>query len=162
MDTPSPLRIHLYPPSHIARRAGRSLHWPARRAEPGWRWCGYPGPAGRGRGGGADRGPAAAAPRQFCAASAGRVLDRPGLVLWFPGPESFTGEDVAEFQFMAVARCARPCSRRFWRWACGRPSRGNSAAGRWKMAARPDPGRSRGRSDGRRDPGPAAPGLAPV
>lgn len=27
---------------------------------------------------------------------AGRLLDR-GLVLWFPAPESFTGEDVAEF-----------------------------------------------------------------
>ncbi len=28
---------------------------------------------------------------------AGEVLDR-GMVAWFPGPESFTGEDVAEFQ----------------------------------------------------------------
>ena len=30
------------------------------------------------------------------------LIDR-GLVLWFPGPASFTGEDMAELQSMAAA-----------------------------------------------------------
>lgn len=33
----------------------------------------------------------------FCDPVTGALLDR-GLLLWFPGPASFTGEDVAEFQ----------------------------------------------------------------
>ena len=40
--------------------------------------------------------PRQAALRRFRAAD-GRDIDQ-GLVLWFPGPASFTGEDVAEFQ----------------------------------------------------------------
>lgn len=35
--------------------------------------------------------------RRFCDPNTGEVIDR-GVVLWFPGPASFTGEDVAEFQ----------------------------------------------------------------
>jgi len=35
--------------------------------------------------------------RALTAPRGGPLLDR-GLVLWFPGPDSFTGEDVAEFQ----------------------------------------------------------------
>lgn len=41
-------------------------------------------------------GPRQAAYRQFKHPVTGALLDR-GLVLWFPGPASFTGEDVAEF-----------------------------------------------------------------
>lgn len=36
-----------------------------------------------------------AAHRNLCAPSSGELLDQ-GLVLWFPAPHSFTGEDVAE------------------------------------------------------------------
>ena len=39
--------------------------------------------------------PRVAERRHFRSPSSGEVLDE-GLVLWFPGPTSFTGEDVAE------------------------------------------------------------------
>lgn len=41
--------------------------------------------------------PRQAARARFCDPADGRVLDD-GLALWFPGPASFTGEDVAEVQ----------------------------------------------------------------
>ncbi|HWU69059.1 MAG TPA: tRNA uridine-5-carboxymethylaminomethyl(34) synthesis GTPase MnmE [Stenotrophobium sp.] len=41
--------------------------------------------------------PRAASLRNFRTAADGGVLDQ-GLLLWFPGPHSFTGEDVAELQ----------------------------------------------------------------
>ena len=40
--------------------------------------------------------PRMASHRQFQAPGSGELLDE-GLVIWFPGPRSFTGEDVAEF-----------------------------------------------------------------
>ncbi|XP_054837529.1 tRNA modification GTPase GTPBP3, mitochondrial [Eublepharis macularius] len=40
--------------------------------------------------------PRSAALRRICDPKSSEMLDR-GLVLWFPGPGSFTGEDVAEF-----------------------------------------------------------------
>ncbi|MBV1702793.1 MAG: tRNA uridine-5-carboxymethylaminomethyl(34) synthesis GTPase MnmE [Hyphomicrobiales bacterium] len=41
--------------------------------------------------------PRMAALRKFCDPDSGLVIDE-GLVLWFPGPHSFTGEDSVEFQ----------------------------------------------------------------
>ena len=40
--------------------------------------------------------PRMASHRQFRNPGSGDLLDK-GLVIWFPGPRSFTGEDVAEF-----------------------------------------------------------------
>ena len=85
------------------------------------------------------------------------------LLLWFPGPDSFTGEDVAEFHihggravrealFAALAG-AGPAARRAGRI---QPPGG----GKWPLG--PHPGRSGGRSGGCRDPGPTAPGAAPI
>src|SRR5690606_24165162 len=39
--------------------------------------------------------PRAAARRAFCDPGSGRSLDD-GIAIWFPGPASFTGEDVVE------------------------------------------------------------------
>lgn len=41
--------------------------------------------------------PRRAALRDICDPESGEVIDR-GLILWFPAPNSFTGEDCAEFQ----------------------------------------------------------------
>ena len=41
----------------------------------------------------------------------GAMLDR-GLVLWFPAPASFTGEDMAELQVHGGRAVVAPCSRR--------------------------------------------------
>src|SRR6185369_10856804 len=40
--------------------------------------------------------PRRVAVRRFADPNSGEAIDR-GLVLWFAGPDSFTGEDVAEF-----------------------------------------------------------------
>ena len=50
--------------------------------------------------------PRIAAGRRIVHPSTGELLDR-GVILWFPGPKSFTGEDVAELQLhgsIAVVR----------------------------------------------------------
>ena len=99
----------------------------------------------RGGGGGAASGPrarprrvralagrlprAAAAPAcAGCGTPTGAAIDE-ALVLWFPGPASYTGEDVAELHVhggpAVVARAARGPGRR---WACGWPSRASSPA----------------------------------
>ena len=31
-----------------------------------------------------------------------KIIDPEALLLWFPGPNSYTGDDLAEFQFMEV------------------------------------------------------------
>ena len=140
-----------------------SSPWPARRAAPGWRWSGcleterprphlYPG-----------RGPAAPAPGDIAAAwHRGAEIDQ-ALVLWFPAPASFTGEDVAELQIHG-GRAVREALFAALAELGSAPGRARRVQppGRGKRPDRPDPGRSHCRPGRCRDAGPAPPGPAPT
>jgi tRNA modification GTPase len=65
----------------------------------------------------------------------GAQIDR-ALVLWFAGPVSFTGEDLAELHIHG-GRAVREAvfSALLQHRSCAPPSRGSSAAGRWKTAS---------------------------
>uniref|UniRef100_A0A5F8G3F5 GTP-binding protein TrmE N-terminal domain-containing protein n=1 Tax=Monodelphis domestica TaxID=13616 RepID=A0A5F8G3F5_MONDO len=87
-------------------------------------------------------------------------LDR-GLVLWFPGPHSFTGEDCAEFHVhggpAVVSAVLGALGRRRPGLSAGRGRRVHQE-GLPEWEAEPDRGGGAGRPDPRRDGGPAAPG----
>ena len=71
------------------------------------------GPGGPGRSGGAGGATCPCpAPGEFAAAgvAGGEEIDR-ALVLWFPAPASFTGEDVAEFHIHGGRAVRERCFR---------------------------------------------------
>ena len=103
------------------------------------------------------------APRSAgCAIADGAELDQ-GMVVWLPGPGSYTGEDSAELYLHGGPRRAdrrRRCAGRAWRPA-GRARRVHPA----RLPQRPDgPHRGRGgaRPGRRGDRGAAAAGAAPA
>ena len=140
-------------PNDTICRAGERA-WPCRRR-------GDPrvgaGDARRARG--AVRRPSPAAPGGLARhriRRTGELLDR-GLVLWFPAPASFTGEDIAELQVhggRAVVGARDRGAAVAPRHAPGRAGRVRAPRLRERQA-RPHRGRGPGRSDRRRDRGAA-------
>ena len=109
--------------------------WPARRAGPGWRWCGFPVRGGRGLAGagGANCPSPRVAGVAHPPASRRRNRPRPGALV-SRAPTVSPAKTWRNSIFMAGGRCAKPCSRRWPIWVFGPPSRGNFPAARWKMA----------------------------
>ena len=76
----------------------------------------------------------------------GEVIDR-GLVLWLPGPESFTGEDMVEFQVHGSRAVVRALARRLEGFAGVRPAEPGEFTRRAFLAGRVDLTEAEGLAD---------------
>ena len=145
----------------IAWSRARFSPWPARAVGPGWRWCGCRGPGGppwrRWPGGSPAPAPRVMRRLKYRAAR----IDQ-ALLLWFPGPAQFHRRGCGGIPPSWRAGGARSAVLRLSVLGAG-PAEPGEFSRRAVENGRLDLTRAEpGRSHRCRNPGPAAPGAAPV